>query len=88
MLLSPQDLPQHKQHELLYYIAVAKFKLGKHIEARNQLRELLKVPAACGHTHQPQLRCLRVQDCLQRSFLLSASFSQSKCDGLACVGGP
>ena len=47
-LLSAEDLPQKKQHELVYYVAVAKFKMGKHIEARNQLRELLKVGAdAC-----------------------------------------
>lgn len=44
-LLADPKLPVKRQHECVYYISLAKLKLGKHIEARNQLRTLLQVSA-------------------------------------------
>lgn len=42
-LIGAPELKPHQEREAVYLSAVAKYKLGKHVEAKRQVAELLKV---------------------------------------------
>ena len=42
-LIGSPEISEHSQREIVYLSAVAKYKLGKHIDAKRQVAELLKV---------------------------------------------
>ena len=42
-LVNAPEQSEHSHREAIYLAAVAKYKLGKHIEAKRQTEELLKV---------------------------------------------
>lgn len=48
-LLGGPGMTEHNNKEVIYLSAVAKYKLGKHVDARRQVQELLKVSFVSCH---------------------------------------
>lgn len=46
-LMHGPEMTDHNNREVIYLSSVAKYKLGKHIDSKRQLEELLKVSFIC-----------------------------------------
>ncbi|KAK9816702.1 hypothetical protein WJX72_003896 [[Myrmecia] bisecta] len=82
LLLQGHDLGSDTQRDAVYLCAVAKYKLGRYIDSRHQLEELLKVTPDCRQAqHLKQV----VDDQIVKEGLIGVGIGAGVLAGVAAV---